>query len=74
MRWTDSPAEDRARSVLDLLADGTVRTADTLASSLAVSVRTIYRYMNLLQAAGEPIKGEAGVGYMLMRRRVGEQS
>lgn len=39
--------------------------AEDLAALLEVSVRTIYRDIAHLQAAGLPIDGEAGVGYRL---------
>lgn len=39
--------------------------AETLADALGVSVRTIYRDMVTLQAAGAPVRGESGVGYLL---------
>ena len=42
-------------------------TAETLASELEVSVRTIYRDMADLEASGVPIVGETGVGYALDR-------
>lgn len=40
-------------------------TAAALARELAVSERTIYRDLSDLTAQGAPIKGEAGVGYVL---------
>lgn len=40
-------------------------TAATLALELAVSERTIYRDLSELTSQGAPIKGEAGVGYVL---------
>ena len=42
-------------------------TAETLASELEVSVRTVYRDMADLEASGVPIVGETGVGYVLDR-------
>ena len=42
-----------------------VSRADDLAAFFEVSVRTIYRDIAHLQAAGLPIDGEAGVGYLL---------
>jgi predicted DNA-binding transcriptional regulator YafY len=39
--------------------------AESLASELEVSVRTIYRDMQTLIGLGAPIAGEAGVGYVL---------
>ncbi|WP_114393166.1 helix-turn-helix transcriptional regulator [Oleisolibacter albus] len=40
-------------------------TAATLAAELEVTVRTVYRDMADLQAQRVPIRGEAGVGYVL---------
>ena len=42
-------------------------TADTLAGELEVSLRTIYRDVAALMASRLPIRGEAGVGYVLDR-------
>lgn len=41
--------------------------AQELAERYGVSLRTIYRDMQSLQAAGVPIYGEAGVGYALLQ-------
>lgn len=40
-------------------------TAAQLAAELGVALRTIYRDVDTLVAQGAPIKGEAGVGYVL---------
>ena len=40
-------------------------TADFLARELEVSVRTVYRDIGVLVASRVPIRGEAGVGYVL---------
>ncbi len=40
-------------------------TAQEIADQLEVSVRTVYRDIQALQAMRTPIDGEAGVGYML---------
>ncbi len=40
-------------------------TAEHLARSLEVSMRTIYRDIAALQAMGTPIEGESGVGFMM---------
>lgn len=40
-------------------------TAQTLAAELEVSVRTVYRDVAALQAEGVPVRGEAGIGYVL---------
>jgi predicted DNA-binding transcriptional regulator YafY len=44
---------------------GGITTAADLAEELEVSVRTIYRDMVALMAAGVPVTGEASVGYIL---------
>lgn len=40
-------------------------TADVLAHELEVSVRTIYRDIGVLVASQVPVRGEAGIGYVL---------
>ncbi|MBB1200220.1 WYL domain-containing protein [Enterobacteriaceae bacterium 89] len=40
-------------------------SAEVLAQSFQVSVRTIYRDMTTLQALGAPVRGESGMGYLL---------
>jgi len=40
-------------------------TAKTLAESLGVSLRTVYRDIATLAGQGAPIEGEAGLGYVL---------
>jgi predicted DNA-binding transcriptional regulator YafY len=42
-------------------------TAQRLAETLEVSLRTIYRDVADLQRSGVPIEGEAGVGYLLRK-------
>jgi predicted DNA-binding transcriptional regulator YafY len=42
-------------------------TAQQLATTLQVSLRTVYRDVADLQLSGVPIEGEAGVGYMLRK-------
>lgn len=41
-------------------------TAQALAEEHQVSVRTVYRDVQMLQALGAPIGGEAGLGYVLL--------
>ncbi len=59
----------RARRLLALLQELRGRrrpaTADALAAALGVSVRTLYRDINVLRAQGARIEGEAGLGYVL---------
>ncbi len=50
-----------------MLRSGRLRTARALAERLQVSERTIYRDVRDLQLNGQPIEGEAGVGYTLRR-------
>jgi predicted DNA-binding transcriptional regulator YafY len=56
---------DRLFAILQALRGGRLLTAASLAESLEVSVRTIYRDISDLQAGGAPIDGERGVGYLL---------
>ncbi|WP_029416658.1 helix-turn-helix transcriptional regulator [Brevundimonas bacteroides] len=56
---------DRLLALLELLRARPINTAETLAETLEVSVRTIYRDIDALAATGVPVRGEAGVGYML---------
>ncbi|WP_192246159.1 helix-turn-helix domain-containing protein [Mesorhizobium silamurunense] len=50
-----------------------ISTADELAAKVGVCVRTVYRYVRELRAAGHPIMSEAGVGYMMRRREIKER-
>ena len=58
---------DRLFRIVQLLRSGRLKTARSLAERLQVSERTIYRDIVDLQLAGQPIEGEAGVGYTLRR-------
>jgi predicted DNA-binding transcriptional regulator YafY len=58
---------DRLFRIVQLLHSGRLKTAHALAERLQVSERTIYRDVRDLQLAGQPIEGEAGVGYTLRR-------
>ncbi|MGA8940488.1 MAG: YafY family protein [Acidobacteriaceae bacterium] len=58
---------DRLFRIVQLLRSGRLKTARALAERLQVSERTIYRDIQDLQLAGQPIEGEAGVGYTLRR-------
>ncbi|QNI36755.1 helix-turn-helix transcriptional regulator [Edaphobacter albus] len=58
---------DRLFRIVQFLRQGRLQTAQTLATKLQVSQRTIYRDIQDLQLAGTPIEGEAGVGYTLRR-------
>jgi predicted DNA-binding transcriptional regulator YafY len=56
---------DRLLALLELLRGRPVCTAASLAATLEVSVRTVYRDIDALVATGVPVRGEAGVGYIL---------
>jgi predicted DNA-binding transcriptional regulator YafY len=58
---------DRLFRIVQMLRSGRLKTAHALAERLQVSERTIYRDVRDLQLAGQPIEGEAGVGYVLRR-------
>jgi predicted DNA-binding transcriptional regulator YafY len=60
-------ADVRKSKIVASLRRGLVK-AETIAAKLKVSTRTIYRDIERLRDEGEPIVGEAGVGYMLRRR------
>jgi predicted DNA-binding transcriptional regulator YafY len=59
---------ERAFAILLLLSDGSLVTAPDLAERFEVSVRTIYRDMDMLSASGVPVYAERGVegGYRLL--------
>jgi predicted DNA-binding transcriptional regulator YafY len=56
---------DRLLLLLEQLRSRRVCTASQLATALEVSARTVYRDIEALVAAGVPVRGEAGVGYIL---------
>lgn len=56
---------DRLLALLELLRSRPVSTAASLAATLEVSIRTVYRDVDALVATGVPVRGEAGVGYVL---------
>lgn len=62
------PNSGRMFEVVQLLRASRVPiTADAMAARLEVTKRTIYRDIAALQAAGIPIDGEAGIGYVMRR-------
>lgn len=56
---------DRLFDILHRLRDGELHTAQALADSTGVSVRTLYRDMDTLTASGVPLVGTRGTGYRL---------
>ncbi len=56
---------DRLVTLINLLRDGALHRAQDLAARLDVSVRTIYRDMDRLLAAGIPVQGTPGTGYRM---------
>jgi predicted DNA-binding transcriptional regulator YafY len=58
----------RLFDLIQILRDGRLHTARALAERLEVSVRTVWRDMGRLQAAGWPVQGERGLGYLLRER------
>jgi predicted DNA-binding transcriptional regulator YafY len=56
---------DRLFDILQMLRDGKLHTAQSLADHMAVSVRTLYRDMETLVLSGVPLKGTRGTGYRL---------
>lgn len=59
---------ERLLKIINLIRNRrTVLTASQIADKLGVSVRTVYRDIQKLEAGGVPLEGEAGVGYRLTR-------
>ncbi len=59
---------DRLFEIIQILRQaGKPITAATLAETLEVNIRTIYRDIAALQATRVPIDGEAGIGYIMRR-------
>lgn len=56
---------DRLFDLIQTLRDGRLHRAGDMAEKLGVSTRTIWRDMAILTAAGLPVQGERGVGYLL---------
>jgi predicted DNA-binding transcriptional regulator YafY len=58
------PRSDRLFDLIQILRDGRLHRAQDIADRLNVSLRTVYRDMDRLIAAGVPIEGARGFGYM----------
>lgn len=58
---------DRLFQLVQLLRHRRMATAAEIAAAFEVSIRTVYRDIRDLELSGEPIRGEAGVGYRLER-------
>ncbi len=58
-------AERLFQLVLLLRSRRTAMTAEAIAETMGVSVRTVYRDVQALSLSGIPIEGEPGVGYMI---------
>ncbi|MCP4674447.1 MAG: YafY family transcriptional regulator [Deltaproteobacteria bacterium] len=56
---------DRLFQIIQILRGRRLTTARVLSEKLEVSERTIYRDVNDLVCSGVPIRGEAGIGYVL---------
>jgi predicted DNA-binding transcriptional regulator YafY len=56
---------DRLFALIETLSDGALHRAEDLAQAHRVSLRTLYRDIARLQAAGTPITGTRGHGYRL---------
>lgn len=61
--------ERRQRILSIIKASPLAVTADRIASDTGMSVRSVYRYVADLQMLGEPVAGEAGVGYLWRGKR-----
>ncbi|MBW7921779.1 MAG: HTH domain-containing protein [Rubellimicrobium sp.] len=57
------PRHDRQLALIALLQGGGLHRAEDMAAALGVSVRTIYRDLDRLAAAGVPVAGVRGQGY-----------
>ncbi|MFD0766908.1 helix-turn-helix transcriptional regulator [Mucilaginibacter lutimaris] len=66
MEFYDATRIARLTAILTRLQSGKLVTANQLADTFAVSVRTIYRDMKTLELAGVPIYTREGKGYSLM--------
>ncbi|GAM09464.1 putative HTH-type transcriptional regulator YobV [Geobacter sp. OR-1] len=58
-------AERLFQLVMLLRSRRTAMTAEAIATTMGVSVRTVYRDVQSLTLSGVPVEGEPGVGYLL---------
>lgn len=56
---------DRLYALIQTLSDGRIHQAADLAAAAGVSVRTLYRDMEVLMRSGVPVAGERGLGYRM---------
>jgi predicted DNA-binding transcriptional regulator YafY len=56
---------DRLFQIVQLIRGRRLTTAAFLAQRLEVSARTVYRDIAALVRQGVPVRGEAGIGYVL---------
>jgi predicted DNA-binding transcriptional regulator YafY len=56
---------DRLFDIIQIFRDGKLHKGEEIAERTEVSLRTIYRDIETLIAAGVPISGERGVGYLM---------
>ena len=57
--------KDRLYALMRRLRDGKLHTAEAMAQDCGVSVRTIYRDMEMLAQSGVPVEGARGYGYAI---------
>ncbi|HEY5772594.1 MAG TPA: HTH domain-containing protein, partial [Chitinophagaceae bacterium] len=57
---------DRLAAILIQLQSRPLVKAQDIAAKFSISLRTVYRDVKALEAAGVPVIGEAGTGYRLM--------
>jgi predicted DNA-binding transcriptional regulator YafY len=64
-----SRTEERREAILAALRPGTLVRSAELRIAADASLREVYRQVAWLKAQGHPIRGEAGVGYMMRVQR-----
>lgn len=68
MNQYTSKVEKRCVAIVRSLEKG-LTTANEIAASTGVSKRAVYRYVERLNDVGYRIRGQAGVGYLLISKR-----